>query len=115
MNKKGVVFHLDLNDVNIFQLCINNIKNFLPYAKGKEVAVVANGTAVKLFLKDSSEEFKDDLEELVKNGVKFFVCSKAIFANKIEKSKLFNFCEIVPAGIAKIVELQEEGYIYIKP
>ncbi len=46
---------------------------------------------------------------------KFNVCNNAMKIHKINKEDLFEFCEVVPAGITKLVELQMDGYAYVKP
>jgi intracellular sulfur oxidation DsrE/DsrF family protein len=34
---------------------------------------------------------------------------------KINRKELVTFCEVIPAGITKIIELQKDGFAYIKP
>lgn len=110
-----VVFHIDMDDTPVFELALANIINFLNDVNDAEVALLANGYAVKLFVRDANEVFRERLEELHKRGVKFYVCNNAMNAHKISKDKIFDFCEVVPAGVTKLVELQQTGYAYIKP
>ena len=112
-----VVFHVDMDDTPVFNLALANITNFLKDvgAENADVALLANGFAVKLFVKASNAKFRETLEELHKQGVKFYVCNNALNAHGINKEDLFEFCEIVPAGVTKLVELQNAGYAYIKP
>lgn len=111
-----VVFHVDMDDTPIFELALANITNFLKNvgAENADVALLANGFAVKLFVKASGMKFKERLEELHKQGVKFYVCNNALNAHNINKEDIFEFCEVVPAGVTKLIELQNEGYAYIK-
>ena len=115
--KFKAVFHIDMDNTPIFELTLANITNFLKNvgAENADVALVANGFAVKLFVKNAGVKFKERLEELAKQGVKFYVCNNALNAHNVNKEDLFEFCEVVPAGITKIVELQKDGYAYIKP
>jgi len=113
--KKGVVFHIDVDNTWLLQLLIGNIKNYLPLAEGRRVCVVANGLAVSLFVKGCNPALEKELLSLAKSGVKFFLCNNAIKAKGIKPESILSFCEVVPAGIAKLVELQEEGFAYIKP
>lgn len=115
MSKLKVVFHLDFDCTPTFELALNNIANFLNDVGDADVAVLANGFAVKLFVKTVSAKFRERLEELNKKGVKFYICNNALNIHKINKEDVFDFCEIVPAGITKLVELQREGYAYVKP
>ncbi|AEA46186.1 DsrE family protein [Archaeoglobus veneficus] len=109
------VFHVDMDDTPVFELTLANITNFLKDVGDAEVALLANGFAVKLFVKSANEKFREKLEELHKKRVKFYVCNNALNAHKINKDEIFEFCEVVPAGITKLVELQQAGYAYIKP
>ncbi len=115
MTDLRVVFHLDFDDTLTFELALANIMNFLNDVGEADVAVLANGFAVKLFVKKAGVKFKEKLEELSNKGVKFYICNNALNAHNISKEDIFEFCEIVPAGITKLVELQNEGYAYIKP
>ncbi len=112
-----VVFHVDMDDTPVFNLALANITNFFKDvgAENADVALLANGFAVKLFVKVSNAKFKETLEELHKQGVKFYICNNALNAYGINREDLFKFCEIVPAGVTKLVELQNAGYAYIKP
>ncbi|NJE00126.1 hypothetical protein E3E26_10115 [Thermococcus sp. LS1] len=115
-DKLKVVFHLDLDDTPTLMLALKFINNLFKDVgqENAEVAVLANAFAVKLFVKDSNTKFKEQLENLHNWGVKFYVCNNALNTHCIDKSAIFEFCEIVPAGITKLIELQKEGYAYVK-
>ena len=55
------------------------------------------------------------LIELQKKAVAFKVCNLALTNFEIQPEDLIPGCEIVPAGIVTLIELQNEGYAYIKP
>ncbi len=114
---RKVVFHLDLDQEERLTLALENIKNLFKEVPSQlcRVCVVANGKAVKLFHKDNIGEHAADMEELQKMGVRFMACANALAKNKIEKTDLFPMCEIVPAGILELINLQAQGYAYIKP
>ncbi len=110
-----VVFHLDSDETPTFELALANITNLLNDVGKADVAVLANGFAVKLFVEKVSTKFRETLKELKERGVKFYVCNNAMKVHGINKEDLFEFCEVVPAGITKLVKLQMEGYTYVKP
>ncbi len=110
-----VVFHLDMDSTSILELCIANVSNFLNDVGNAEVVVLANGYAVKLFVKVANTKLEEKMRELSKRGVRFFVCNNALNLHGIKKDDIFDFCEVVPAGVTKLVELQNDGYAYIKP
>ncbi len=109
------VFHVDMDNTLLFGLTLANIKNFKEDAGSAEISLLANGPAVKLFVRAANEKFRERLEELHGKGVKIYVCNNALNAHVIGKEELFDFCEIVSAGVTKLVELQQAGYAYIKP
>lgn len=116
MTNYKVIFHIDEN--NKWKLLLNNVNNLLSAVIDDkiDIEVLANSEAVKYY--DISKDLDTDIsfiEELQKRGVKFVACNNALKANKVEKSKLIEFVEIVPAGVLELVEKQAEGYAYIKP
>ncbi len=115
--KCKVVFHLDWDQPERLVLAMENIKNLFKEVPPQQcrVNVVANGKAVNLFRKDKVGERASDMTELHKLGVSFKMCRNALAKNKIEKTDLFEVCEIVPAGILEIINLQQEGFAYVKP
>jgi uncharacterized protein len=115
--ERKVVFHLDRDEEDRLTLALENIKNLLKEVSHEQcrVGVVANGKAVTLFHKDKIGKHAADMEELHKFGVRFMACRNALAKNKMEKSDLFAVCEVVPAGILELIDLQAQGYAYIKP
>jgi uncharacterized protein len=116
-NERKVVFHLDRDEEDRLTLALENIKNLFKEVSHEQcrVGMVANGKAVKLFHKDAVGKHAADMEELHKLGVRFMACRNAMAKNKMEKSDLFPVCEVVPAGILELIDLQAKGYGYIKP
>ena len=43
------------------------------------------------------------------------MCKNALDANKMTAADLWPGCEVVPAGLVEIVELQNKGFAYIRP
>jgi hypothetical protein len=110
-----VVFHIDIDSTPTFELMLGNIRNLLRSAEA-EVVVVANGYAVKLFTKPNLEKYAKEIEDLVRKGVIFYVCNNALTGLvNIGKEQISEFCEIIPVGIVKLIELQKKGYAYVKP
>ncbi|GBE00121.1 DsrE/DsrF-like family protein [bacterium BMS3Abin07] len=112
-----VVFHMDMDNTPTFELAVGNIAN-LQKDVGPEnarVSLLANGNAVKHFVKEANIKYLSLLEELHTKGVKFYLCNNSLNKHGLKKEQMFDFCEVVPAGVTKLVELQKEGYAYIKP
>ena len=108
-------FHVDLNDLNRLQLALNNVANFLNAKPEGSAVVVANGPAVNLFKQGVAPEVASRVQELGNRGVGFRVCNNALHAFSIKKEELLAPCEVVPAGIVALIDLQNSGFAYIKP
>ncbi len=59
-----VLLHLDLDSTHIFDIALTNAEFFLRDVANAEVAFVANGLGVKLFVKSANSKFKERLEKL---------------------------------------------------
>lgn len=116
-NKIEVVFHLDSDQEPRLVLALANIKNLFKEVPPQQcrVSIVANGEAVTLFRKDKVGELASEMNELHKLGVSFKMCRNALANSKIDKSDLSEVCEIVPAGVLELINLQQQGFAYIKP
>jgi sugar/nucleoside kinase (ribokinase family) len=64
---------------------------------------------------DSIDDYKSAVSYLNKKGVKFVACNNALKGFNIKEDTLFDFVDIVPAGVMELVKKQSEGYLYIKP
>ena len=112
-----VVFHIDAEEKARLGLALNNITNLLKEIgdDGSGVALVLNGPGAKLMAGDMDIDLNATIERLSKKGVKFYVCNNSLTHFEIEKSFLHRSCEVVKAGVLKLVELQAGGYAYVKP
>ncbi|MEN9656237.1 MAG: hypothetical protein RL311_1198, partial [Bacteroidota bacterium] len=76
--------------------------------------VVVYNQGVELVMKNNTK-YQARLQSLKAKGVNFVVCENTLKNRKISKDA---FPEVlvgfVPAGIAEIVEKQEEGWSYIR-
>lgn len=98
-------------------MALNNVNNLWKEVPAPEtsVCVVANGPAVKLFLKDRAVHYVSTVEELHMNGARFLVCRNSLLNLGLTLEDLIKPCERVPAGILEIIRLQQDGYAYVKP
>ena len=94
--------HVDANDPAVLAFAFVNARNYMNGLPGKEfeLVLVANGPAA---------------EELMARGLKLRLCKNALDANKMTAADLWPGCEVVPAGLVEIVELQNKGFAYIRP
>ena len=112
-----VVFHIDAEETARLKLALNNTTNLLKEIgdDGSGVALVLNGPGAKLMTGDMDIDLSSTVERLSRKGVKFYVCNNSVTHFEIEKGLLHGSCEVVKAGVLKLVELQAGGYAYVKP
>ena len=111
-----LILHLDSAEENFLRMCLRNATNYynaLPQERF-ELVLVANGGGAKQFARQNLE-FEKWAAELVSRGMKIKVCANAMAEHEIKKEELWPICEVVPAGLVAIVDLQNLGYSYVKP
>ena len=116
MNYKAV-FHVDQKDGQVFNLALNNVINLLSAIPGQEhdLVVLINGPAVSLATREAAASFLEMIQGLSAKGVRFQVCDNALKRFEVSRDSLIGECEIIPAGIVGLIDLQNQGFAYIKP
>ena len=116
--KLKILFHVDSQDPARLEMTFHNVHSVEMHTGKKNVrmVVVANGPAVKLFLKNGSEKIDREIKDLVTAGnVEFHVCATSLRAFGYKPSDVLADCQVVPAGVIDIAHLESLGYAYIKP
>lgn len=115
-----VVIHVTTNDKKTLNIAINNAVNVTKYygIGNVEVEIVANGPGLAMFHKSSPLQKR--LQYLHSLGnITFGVCKNTMNKKKYTKADLlpdaFIQNSIVPAGIVRVMELQEKGWSYARP
>ncbi len=118
-----IAFHVDQNDPKVMNMTLNNVQNVKKYydAKGEKVVieVVAYGPGLVMFMEGKSP-VKDRIAamSLSDENLQFSACGNT--HRKMSKKagkpvKLVSEAKMVPSGVVRLVELQEEGYAYVRP
>jgi len=116
---------VQVNDNNpaTMNIALNNIANTQSYyaAKGEpvEIELVAYGPGLHMLRADTSP-VKDRIAAMALEieGLKFSACANTMAGMTKKEGKepaLISEAGIVPSGVVRLVELQEEGYAYVKP
>jgi len=120
-DKQKVVYHINYNDDKQLNAALGNVKNHIS-AIGKDkidVKVVMHGNGVDLLKTANTDlDMQQKVIGLKKDGVAFQVCNNTLVNKKINyKNDLFDVSQkdIVPSGVAEVANLQQQGYVYIKP
>lgn len=111
------VFHIDMDDEKALTIGLVNVTNLLKTIQSQphDLAMLFNGPAVNALVEKNCVNNATKIIELQKKAVAFKVCNLALINFEIQQEELVPDCEIVPAGIVTLIELQNEGYAYIKP
>jgi uncharacterized protein len=123
--KHRLVIHVDQNDPEIMNLALNNAKNVIDAYRAKNedvnVEVVAYGPGLNMLREDTSP-VKDRIKELAElsfpSNLTFSACNNT--KQGMEKREghpitIIPQAHLVPAGVVRIMELEEQGYSYVKP
>ena len=82
-----------------------------------DIQVVTFATGIQL-LRGQNNPYRQRIESLAANGVRFYVCQNTIDAMKREKRIVFTplqGAELVKSGVAHILEEVEKGYTLVAP
>ncbi len=124
-SKQKVVYHV--NNIHHAKGAFRNIKNHLNALGDENVEIIVvthssgafslvDGAMGKKDPKTGKPyNFTDTIASLANRGVKFQICANTIRGKKIDKNKISEYAEIVPSGVAQVAELEQKGYVYIKP
>lgn len=118
-----IAFHIDENDPQKMALVLNNVGNVAKhYAdQGRPVAieVVAYGPGLHMLRADTSP-VKERIAQmsLAIDALDFTACENTRAAMEAQSGKpvpLLPEAKTTPSGVVRLVELQAEGYAYIRP
>lgn len=121
--KHRLAIQVDQNDPAIMNLALNNARNVKKYyeAKGETVAIeiVAFGPGLEMFVADRSPvEDRISAMSIEDPEIVFSACGNTHAAlNKKEGHEvpLIDEAKEVPSGVVRLMELQDEGYAYVRP
>ncbi|HHD83446.1 MAG TPA: hypothetical protein ENK93_01080 [Campylobacteraceae bacterium] len=133
-----VVYQCDFPQPKRIHLMLNTLNNAIEYYNKNliqyEIDVVALGPCLQYLMKDfkgtgfakkpylkkggptgagTAARFKN-LQLTGGDNIKFFACQNTMKKKKVKKEQLSDFVKVTPAGVIKVIDLQREGYAYIK-
>jgi intracellular sulfur oxidation DsrE/DsrF family protein len=120
-----VSIQVDQNDPQVMNLALNNATNVIEYYRAKnedvDVDLVTFGPGLHM-LRDDTSPVKDRikrLKELAFPGkIQFSACNNT--KQNMEKAEgkavsIISDATLVPSGVVRLMELQEQGWSYIRP
>lgn len=123
-SKQKVVYHV--NNIHSAKGAFRNVKNHLNAVGDENLDIIVvthssgafalvDGAMGKKDKKGKTYSFNDTIASLANRGVKFQICANTIRGKKIDKNKISEYAEVVPSGVAQVAELEQNGYVYLKP
>jgi intracellular sulfur oxidation DsrE/DsrF family protein len=120
-----VAIQVDQNDPDVMNMVLNNATNVIEYyrAKNEEVNVdiVAYGPGLHMLRADTSpvQDRIKHLKEMVFPGkIQFSACNNTKQGMEKREGKAISIladASIVPSGVVHLMELQEQGWSYVRP
>jgi hypothetical protein len=98
---------------------LTNIQNHVDTVGWENIEaleLVVHGPALRTFrARDLDPEVRGKVEKLLVGGLRIDACQIALKSQKLELRELLEGLTAVPSGVARVMELQELGYAYVKP
>ena len=120
-----VAFHVDQNDPDVMNQTLNNATNVIEYYRAKnedvDVDIVTYGPGLAMLRADTSpvQDRVKRLKDLVFPGkIQFSACN--VTKTAMEKREghavaILPEATVVPSGVVHLMELQEQGWSYVRP
>jgi len=122
-----VAIQVDQNDPAVMNLALNNAENIIEYYRDKgedvDVEIVAYGPGLNMLRADTSP-VKDRIARMASadatfpDKIAFSACNNTLQAMQKREGHAITIipqAKIVPAGVVRLMELEEQGWSYIRP
>ncbi|MBS8227088.1 DsrE family protein [Vannielia litorea] len=118
-----LAIHVDQSDAKVMNMALNNAANVAAYyaEQGDEVVIemVAYGPGLLMYV-DGKSPVADRISamSLELDNISFSACANTHEAMKKKQGgdvPLMEEAKLVPSGVVRLIELQEEGYAYVRP
>lgn len=118
-----VAVHVNSNEPKVLNMGLNNVQNLAAYyaEKGEAVAieVVAYGPGLHMLVPGKSPvEDRVSTMSLELEHLTFAACGNTLrkMSQKAGKDiQIMDEANVVPSGVVRLIELQEQGYAYVRP
>ena len=119
--KHKIVYHLTEAGVDKAKFVLGNIQNNIDGVGGLEhieaIELVVHGPALKTFVTASIDpDIRGKLDRLQVQGVAFGACGNTMKTFNLTLEQLPPGARYLPqGGVVRVIELVEQGYVYIRP
>ena len=116
--KHKIVIQVSTDDPRTQKIALNNAVNLQKHygIDNIDIEIVAYGPGLGLMTKKSGQA--DRVTSLAMSDITFSACGNTMAKVQKKSGKmpvLLEGVQQVPAGVAQIMELQEQGYAYVRP
>jgi intracellular sulfur oxidation DsrE/DsrF family protein len=120
-----VTIQVDQNDPQVMNMALNNATNVIEYYRARnedvELDIVAYGPGLHMLRADTSpvQDRIKHLKDIASPGkIQFSACNNT--KQGMEKTEghaisVLPEASIVPSGVVRLMELQEQGWSYVRP
>lgn len=121
--KHRLAIQVDQNDKSIMDLALNNARNVFDYYNSKGeivyIEIVAFGPGLHMLRSDTSP-VKDRIAPMTLEypNLTFVACGNTQTNQSRAEGKIVKVlseAKVVPSGVVRLMELQREGYAYLRP
>ena len=118
-----IAFHVDENDPAVMNMALNNAQNVANYYadQGDEVVIemVTYGPGLMMLVEGKSP-VADRIAamSLELDNITFQACANTMAGMEKKTGEpvtLLSEAQVTPSGVVRLVELQQDGYAYIRP
>ncbi len=112
-----VVMHLNSGEEKVQKGALNNIKNLYEAVGAERVMVelVAHGAGLSLFTKQDTRLTEELVKLKTSYGVSYTACSNTMKTQGLTRVDLIDQVDRTMPAMVRLMELQEQGWAYIKP
>lgn len=119
-----VAVHVNQADPQLMNMALNNVQNLAAHYRGQGdavvVEVVAYGPGLNMLIPGKSpvEDRISTMSLEMGEGLTFSACGnthRKMSAKAGREIALLDEARIVPSGVVRLVELQENGFSYVRP
>lgn len=118
-----LAIHVDENDPAKMNIALNNAKNVTDYytsmGETVEIEIVAYGPGLHMYRADTSPvKNRIAAMSLENEHLTFSACGNTLAGMTKKEGKaptLISEARIVPSGVVRLMELQEQGWSYVRP
>jgi intracellular sulfur oxidation DsrE/DsrF family protein len=117
-----LAIHVDENDPQVMNMALNNAANVASYYDGVGddvvIEIVAYGPGLNMMLADSPVAARIAAMSLELEDVSFAACGNTLAAMTERlghEPEVLSDAVVVPSGVVRLMELQEQGFAYVRP